>query len=172
MKHVDAFTAYLLKIGDEVYTYILAKGATKEDAEDIIQNTFYKLLSMLNQLEHQYLKAWFYRVALNDYIDLQRKKQRQLSPLSEHLLTQIANPNNDIETLLNRDEIIMLLKNIKPDYREIFVLKYYYDLSYEEIATLLSISVETVKKRMYRARKVIHSESGRLRKWINQLKKH
>lgn len=171
MKNVDAFTAYLLELGEEVYHFLIAKHATKEDAEDIIQNTFYKLYSMLSQLDHQHLRAWFYRVALNNYIDIQRKKNRFTTSISEYVINQIADPTNDIETLINQNEIIVLLKNIKPDYREIFLLKYYYDFSYEEIGDLLTINVETVRKRLYRARKMIQKEGRGPHRWINQLKK-
>lgn len=172
MKNNDAFTAYLLELGKEVYNFLLAKDATKEDAEDIIQNTFYKLYSMLSQLEHQHLRAWFYRVALNNYIDIKRTKNRYSTSINEDLLSQIADPSNEIELLIHRNEIITLMNNIKSEYREIFILKYYYELSYEEIGRLLSLNVETVRKRLYRSRKMIQKERRGLQIWINQLKKH
>ena len=46
MDRYDAFTSYLMKIGEEVFLLLRSKGATKEDSEDIIQNTFYKIYSM------------------------------------------------------------------------------------------------------------------------------
>ena len=75
MNQNDAFTSYLIKIVEEVFLHLRSKGATKEDAEDIIQNTFYKIYSMLSDLEEKTIRPWFYRVALYEFIDLKRKKE-------------------------------------------------------------------------------------------------
>ena len=75
MNQNDAFTSYLIKIGEEVFLLLRSKGASKEDAEDIIQNTFYKIYSMLSDLEEKTIRPWFYQVALNEFIDLKRKKE-------------------------------------------------------------------------------------------------
>ena len=57
-----------------MFLLLRSKGTSKEDAEDIIQNTFYKIYSMLSDLEEKTIRPWFYRVALNEFIDLKRKK--------------------------------------------------------------------------------------------------
>ena len=59
MSQNDAFTSYLIKIGEEVFLLLRSKGATKEDAEDIIQNTFYKIYSTLSDLEENTIRPWF-----------------------------------------------------------------------------------------------------------------
>lgn len=172
MSHHDELTSYLLEIGGEVFTFLLSKGATKEDAEDIIQNTFYKVYTMIHTLEEVNLRAWFYRVALNEFIDLKRRKHTQHLTLGDELQGKLADLSNPIEKILQRDEIISLLRNVKPAYQEVFILKYYYDLSYEEIGELLQIQVENVKKKLYRARKTIQAEVGGMQKWINRFKRH
>ena len=76
MNQNDAFTSYLIQVGEEVFSLLLrSKGASKEDAEDIIQNTFYKIYSMLSDLDEKTVRPWFYRVALIEFIDLKRKKE-------------------------------------------------------------------------------------------------
>ena len=72
MNQNDAFTSYLIKIGEEVFLLL----RSKEDAEDIIQNTSYKIYSMLSDLEVKTIRPWFYRVALNEFIDLREKRNR------------------------------------------------------------------------------------------------
>ncbi|KGR85484.1 RNA polymerase sigma factor [Lysinibacillus odysseyi] len=171
MSHHDKLTSYLLEVGGEVFRFLISKGAAKEDAEDIIQNTFYKVYTMIDALEESNLRAWFYRVALNEFIDLKRKKHTQHLTLSMELQEKLADVSNPIEKILQQDEIISLLKNVKPTYQEIFILKYYYDLSYEEIGELLQLQVENVKKKLYRARKTIQSEVGGIQKWINRFKR-
>jgi len=160
MKKEDVLASYLINLGEEVFRLLLAKGAKKEDAEDIIQNTFYKVYLLLDDLTERNLRPWFFRVSLNEYIDLKRKKEEQNIYFSEEIYSKLQQIDCEINTILNNDEIFYLLKDVKTEYKEIFFLKYYYDFSYEEIATILNIQVDSVKQKLYRARKSIHSKIG------------
>lgn len=158
MKNEDVLASYLIDLGEEVFRLLLAKGAKKEDAEDIIQNTFYKVYLLLDDLTESNLRPWFFRVSLNEYIDLKRKKEKQNIYLTEEIYAKLQHTDREIDVILNKDEIFYLLKDIKMEYKEIFFLKYYYDFSYEEIAIILDIQVNSVKQKLYRARKFIHSK--------------
>ncbi|MBO1628572.1 RNA polymerase sigma factor [Bacillus pfraonensis] len=160
MKQENILSSYLIHLGEEVFNLLLAKGAKKEDAEDIIQNTFYKVYTLLDDLTESNIRPWFFRVALNEYIDLKRKKEQQNIYLTEEIYSKLQYTEIEFDAILNKDEIFYLLKDIKKDYKEAFFLKYYYDFSYEEIATILDIKVCSVKQKLYRARKTIHSKVG------------
>ncbi|MEY8192216.1 RNA polymerase sigma factor [Peribacillus simplex] len=160
MKKENVLTSYLINLGEEVFKLLLARGARKEDAEDIIQNTYYKIYTLLDKLTESNIRPWFFRVSLNQYIDLKRKKEQQNIYLTEEIYLKLSHIDCDFDTVLNKDEIFYLLKDIKKEYKEIFFLKYYYDFSYEEIATILDIQVDSVKQKLYRARKFIHSKIG------------
>lgn len=160
MKKEDILASYLIHLGEEVFNLLLAKGAKKEDAEDIIQNTFYKVYTLLDDLTENNIRPWFFRVALNEYIDLKRKKEQQNIYLTEEIYAKLQYTDSEFDAILNKDEIFYLLKDIKKDYKEAFFLKYYYDFSYEEIATILDVKVNSVKQKLYRARKLIHSKIG------------
>lgn len=160
MKRENVLASYLIHLGEEVFGVLLAKGAKKEDAEDIIQNTFYKVYTLLDDLTESNLRPWFFRVSLNQYIDLKRKKEHQNIYLTEEIYSKIQYPDCEFDTILNKDEIVYLLKDIKKEYKEVFFLKYYYDFSYQEIALILDIRVDSVKQKLYRARRFIHSKVG------------
>lgn len=160
MKKVDVLASYLINLGEEVFRLLLAKGAKKEDAEDIIQNSFYKVYLLLDDLTESNIRPWFFRVSLNEYIDLKRKKEQQNIYLSEKIYAKLQHNEHEFDAILNKDEIFCLLEDIKKEYKEIFFLKYYYDFSYEEIATILDIKVNSVKQKLYRARQFIHSKIG------------
>lgn len=160
MKKENILASYLIHLGEEVFRLLLAKGARKEDAEDIIQNTFYKVYTLIDVLTENNLRPWFFRVALNDYIDLKRKKEHQNIYITSEIYSKLQHTDSEIDAILNKDEIIFLLKDIKKEYKEIFFLKYYYDFSYEEIAAILDIKVNSVKQKLYRARTIIHSKIG------------
>ncbi|HLR67687.1 MAG TPA: RNA polymerase sigma factor [Virgibacillus sp.] len=160
MKKENELASYLIHLGEEVFRVLLAKGAKKEDAEDIVQNTFYKVYVLLDDLTESNLRPWFFRVSLNEYIDLKRKKEKQNIYLTEEIYSKLQRTDDNFEEVLKKDEIFYLLKDIKKDYKEIFFLKYYYDFSYEEIALILDIQVNSVKQKLYRARKSIRSKIG------------
>lgn len=147
-------------MGKEVLNLLQARGAKKEDAEDIIQNTYYKVYTLLDDLTESNLRPWFFRVALNEYIDLKRKKEQQNIYITEEIYAKLQHTDREFDALLNKDEIFYLLRDIKEEYKEIFFLKYYYDFSYEEIATILDIKVNSVKQKLYRARQSIHTQLG------------
>jgi len=160
MSKADVLASYLINLGEEVFHLLLARGAKKEDAEDIIQNTFYKVYLMLDELTENNLRPWFFRVSLNEYIDLKRKKEQQNTYLTEEIYSKIQHVDQEFNAILNKDEIFFLLKDIKVEYKEIFFLKYYYDFSYAQIASILDIQIDSVKQKLYRARKLIHSKIG------------
>ena len=101
-----------------------------------------------------------FRVALNEYIDLKRKKEQQNIYLTEEVYSKLQYTDRELDAVLNKDEIFYLLKDIKLEYKEAFFLKYYYDFTYEEIALILDIRVNSVKQKLHRARKTIHSTVG------------
>ncbi|PGS49180.1 RNA polymerase sigma factor [Bacillus sp. AFS041924] len=160
MKKENVLASYLIHLGEEVFYLLLAKGAKKEDAEDIVQDTFYKVYTLLDNLTESNIRPWFFRVSLNQYIDLKRKKEHQNIYLTEEIYSKLQHIDCEFDTFLNKDEIFYLLKDVKKEYKEIFLLKYYYDFSYEEIALILDIRVDSVKQKLYRSRKFIYSKIG------------
>jgi RNA polymerase sigma factor (sigma-70 family) len=160
MKKEDVLASYLIDLGEEVLKLLLAKGATKEDAEDIVQNTFYKVYTLLDDLKESTIRPWFFRVALNGYIDFKRKKEQQNIYLTEEIYSKLQYTDCEFDAILNKNEIFYLLKDIKKEYKEVFFLKYYYEFSYEEIATMLDVKVNSIKQKLYRARNLIHSRAG------------
>ena len=160
MKKNDALAPYLLDLGKEVYGLLQSKGARKEDAEDIIQNTFYKVYTLLDDLTETNLRPWFFRVALNEHIDFKRRKENQNIHMTEAVYSKLQYRDREFDAVLNKEEIFYLLKDIKKEYKEIFFLKYYYDFTYEEIAIILSIKETSVKQKLYRARNIIHAQIG------------
>lgn len=113
MKQEDELASYLIYLGEEVFKFLLAKGSTKEDAEDIIQNTFYKVYTLLDDLTEKNIRPWFFRVALNEYIYLKRKEKHQNIYLTEKIYSKLQYTDGELEALLNKEEIFYLLKDIK-----------------------------------------------------------
>lgn len=142
--------------------YFLAYRMVKnhDAADDIAQETFIKSYSSIRsfRLGHSFY-TWLYRICMNLAIN---HLKRQKFVISESQFEEEASPlekeveGQDPLTLLVQKEqerkIEQAIDSLPPKYKAVFVLKVYEDLSYEEIAQTLKISLGTVMSRLFRAR--------------------
>ncbi len=137
----------------------------REDAEDVLQETFLKAYEHLNQFQGQSkFYTWIVRIAVNQALmKLRRRKTDKSVSLDETIDTgedtivrEIAAWDEDPEQRFSRDEIGQILdsaiQSLEPPYRSVFVLRDVEDLSTEETAEALGLSVPAVKSRLLRAR--------------------
>ncbi len=129
-----------------------------EDAEDAAQETFWRAFQAINRYDMQRsFITWLLSIAAHHCIDLQRK--RRLPIIDVDLLTDMdaADSNPGPEKLLGskqeQEHIEKLLSNLKEQDRAVIILRYWHELSEEEIARTLSLSVPAIKSRLHRARK-------------------
>ena len=146
MKQEGTFEEVLLLLGQEVIRVLIEKGSTLEDAEDAVSKTYDTIFSSLIYMTQDNLRPWFFRVSFNNYIDLFRKKKREKELIFRYVDSQ-SNGTNESENLW------MIIDSLKRQEQELLIFKYYYRLSYKDIASILNQKVETVKKQLYRARK-------------------
>lgn len=121
---------------------------SREDAEDVLQDVFVKILSRpfdFNSAEHE--RAWLVRVTLNRCHDVLRKKKiRRYTPLE------------DIVSLPAEEKDMSVLREVQAlpsDKREVVLLRYFEDFSVQEIAEILHITPSAVKMRLARARELL-----------------
>ena len=147
--------------------YRLAKHITQndEDAEDVLQETFLKAFEHLSDFQGQSkFYTWIVRIAVNESLmKLRKRKSDRTVPLDEPLDTgedtvvrEIAVWDENPEQQYSREELAKILdesvQNLKPAFRTVFVLRDIEELSTEETAEALGISVPAVKSRLLRAR--------------------
>jgi len=157
----DLITRYSRKI------YRLAKHITQndEDAEDVLQETFLKAYEHLADFHGQSkFYTWIVRIAVNESLmKLRKRKSDRTVPLDEPLDTgedtvvrEIAVWDENPEQQYSREELGQILdeavQNLRPAFRTVFVLRDIEELSTEETAEALGISVPAVKSRLLRAR--------------------
>jgi RNA polymerase sigma-70 factor (ECF subfamily) len=156
MKISNDLDTYLFEIGQQVMYFLQKNGATKHEAEDILQDSFYKILTLSEVLQAEEMKPWLYKVAINQFYDLKKTSKRRREILEQAAATdEPAVTNPELEELGTEASarILEVIDQLKPDYREILLLKYYENLSYDEISVILDISIGGVKKKLDRARK-------------------
>jgi RNA polymerase sigma-70 factor (ECF subfamily) len=137
----------------------------REDAEDVLQETFLKAYEHLDQFQgNSKFYTWIVRIAVNQALmKLRRRKADRSVSLDETIDTgedtivrEIAAWGEDPEQRFSREELGELLdsavQGLEPPYRSVFVLRDIEDLSTEETADALGLSVPAVKSRLLRAR--------------------
>lgn len=157
MKEKEMLDQLLIELGKKTYQLLLSKGASHFEAEDIVQETYYKLLSLFLELKPEQLQPWFFRVALNLFIDEKRKINR-LIIVDQEFYNDYPQSHDDYQKISDVNQIEIALDQIKSSYKELLLLKYYYGLSYNEIGAILEIKPNSVKQKLLRARQSIQKE--------------
>ncbi|TCP29162.1 RNA polymerase sigma-70 factor (ECF subfamily) [Scopulibacillus darangshiensis] len=129
-------------------------------AEDIIQETFIKAIKKLDTLaDHQKIGPWLLTIASRTAIDTLRKEKRKralsldsIAMFKKDMLMEACDVERDVESLLFEQEVQADINQLKPEFREIILLKCFKGLKENEIAAKLGLSKGTVKSRLYRAR--------------------
>jgi RNA polymerase sigma-70 factor, ECF subfamily len=137
----------------------------REDAEDVLQETFLKAYEHLDQFQgNSKFYTWIVRIAVNQSLmKLRRRKNDKSVSMDDAIDTgedmivrEIAAWDENPEERLSREEVGGILdsaiKNLEPPYRSVFVLRDIEELSTEETAEALGLSVPAVKSRLLRAR--------------------
>lgn len=118
-------------------------------AEDVVVETFTRLVHS-NLKENGSLKAWLYRVATNQCYKILRKKKGNIS-LSEE--TFVRGTEDMAPRRIREMHIQKMLNQLSENHRVVIVLKFYDDMSYQEIADTLCCPLGTVKSRIHEGMK-------------------
>jgi RNA polymerase sigma-70 factor, ECF subfamily len=119
-----------------VFKYLIKMGASKEDAEDIVQETFYKALKHIDAVNQDKIRAWLFKVAINNYYNLYSKKKRSSEYIDAlpNLELFAESAEDQMVSKEHNNEIYKALDLLKPSYKNLLVLKYFLDLPYKDIA--------------------------------------
>ncbi|MCE5347529.1 MAG: RNA polymerase sigma factor [Bacteroidales bacterium] len=141
---------------ERIYWHIRRLVVSHEDAEDILQETFinaYRFAGSFNGESRIY--TWLYRIATNECIGLFRKnKNNRMEELTDKVVGRLT--GNDLE---NSEEIQVRFQEailkLPEKQRIVFNLRYYDDLSYEEISLIMNTSVSALKTNYHYAQEKI-----------------
>jgi RNA polymerase sigma-70 factor (ECF subfamily) len=160
-----AFSELVKRYEGKVFRLAHHVTQNREDAEDVLQETFLKAYEHLDQFRgDSKFYTWIVRIAVNQALmKLRRRKSDKAVSLDEtidtgedNLVREIAAWDENAEQRYSREEIGGILdsavQSLEPLYRSVFVLRDIEDLSTEETAEALELSVPAVKSRLLRAR--------------------
>lgn len=159
----SAFTSLLNQYWSEVYHFILKQSGNETDAEDITIETFSKAFSSIESYDDTFaFNTWLLTIARNTHIDLIRKRKNVLFvdiTDENQQYDNIIDESETIEDELIREQNLEIFKNyirhLKPHYQEVIELRFFQELSYNEIATILHEPLNNVKIKIMRAKKLL-----------------
>ncbi len=163
LKDQDCFYYLMKRYEIKILRYIKRlTTVSHEEAEDIIQEVFIKVYRNLNGFNRKLkFSSWIYRIAHNEIVNQYRKTKLRLSmiPLSiddeANLIDSIHDTiesNGAYENLENAEKVREALAKLPDKYREILVLRYLEDKSYDEISDILRKPTGTVATQINRAK--------------------
>lgn len=129
-----------------------------EEAADAAQETFVRIYTKLHTYQpDRKLASWILSIASHHCIDRLRRNHGRLLSLDDEsmrvlLPTHEAGPEESIMQNEMRDEVQWAVNRLDPAYRIPLILRYWYSLSYIEIAEVMGLTVQAVKSRLHRAR--------------------
>lgn len=162
---VDAFEELIKDYKKMAYNIALRVLRNKEDAEDISQEALVKVYKNIDSFNMQStFKVWLYRIVMNTCLDFKRKKKivtysidKPLESDESEILQDIPdnsnNPDIIIENKLESQMLHECIEMLDDDFRTVIILRDLQNLSYKDIASILSCNEGTVKSRLNRARK-------------------
>lgn len=159
-----AFTLLLDTYWGDVYRFMLQRTDNEDDAEDVTIETFAKAFDKINTYDLQFaFTTWLIAIAKNVHIDLLRKRKPELNyaiDITEDVTVNRipdSSPTPEDQLILdqNLSELLKFIKKLKPDYQEIIQLRYFQELSYNEISQLINLPLSNVKIKLLRAKKLL-----------------
>lgn len=159
-----AFTSLLDYFWNEVYGFMLQRTQNETDAEDITIETFSKAFDKIATYNPEYqFNTWLIAIAKNVHIDMLRKKKTSMfldiTDEEDNQAYNVADSSPSAEDELIREQnlsqLLLFIKELKPAYQEVIQLRYFQELSYQEISDQLQEPLSNVKVKLLRAKKLL-----------------
>ena len=151
----DTFGKKLQQKLHPAFLTLIKMGASKEDAEDITQETALQFLQYIDGIDIDLAQAWLYRVAINKYYDMLKKKKTHENYILAFNMNELFNYETPEHFLLRKElqkDIQSILEQLKPKEAELLLMKYSADFSLKDIAVLFNTTDKTVKTQLARAK--------------------
>jgi len=159
-----AFSFLLDTFWPDVYGFQLKRTENENDAEDITIQTFSKAFDKIDTFkENHEFKTWLIAISKNVHIDLLRKKKSVFPSPDENgseeeafdIIDKSPSPEDKLITEQNLANLLRDIKKLKPHYQEVINLRYFNELSYNEISDQLNEPISNVKVKLLRAKKLL-----------------
>jgi len=161
LQREKAFRILVATYQEKLYWHIRRMVQIHEDADDVLQNTFVKIWKGLPGFrENSGLFTWMYRIATNEAITFLKARQRERSRIAD-------DPDDSIKERLRSDpyfdgdelfqKLLLAVDQLPAKQKLVFQMKYFEEMTYEDMATCLGTSVGALKASYFHAVRKIQS---------------
>ncbi len=160
----SAFTFLLDHYWNEVYGFMLNRTEDETDTEDITIETFSKAFAKIASYKSEFqFNTWLIAIAKNVHVDMLRKRKSawflDVSDEDNLYAYNVADTSPSAEDKLiteqNLSALLKCIKELKPHYQDVIQLRYFQELSYQEISDQLGEPLSNVKIKLLRAKKLL-----------------
>ncbi|MDP4964549.1 MAG: sigma-70 family RNA polymerase sigma factor [Salibacteraceae bacterium] len=165
-----AYTQLMSAYRENIYFMMFKMVNNRDDAEDLTIEAFGKAFKRLDQYRPDFaFSTWLFKIASNNCIDfLRKKKKATLVSLDQGYSNEDGdestidieednlNPEQAFMKEQRKEEMHKIVDQLKPKYKQLVELRYFNEMSYEEIADELSLPLGTVKAQLFRARELMY----------------
>jgi RNA polymerase sigma factor (sigma-70 family) len=164
-----AYAELMQRYKDSIFYMVLKMVNNKDDAMDLTVETFGKAFENIERYKPDFaFSTWLFRIATNNSIDFIRKKRLNVVSINSvvdedgddrplQIKADTPNPEESSIKKQQNEQLKLLVDKLPSRYKTLIVLRYYEELSYEEIAQELDIPLGTVKAQLFRARDFLYN---------------
>lgn len=169
----DAFTQLMSRYKDSIFFMVLKMVHSRDDAEDIAMESFGKAFNSIDKYDTKYaFSTWLFKIATHTCIDFMRKKKLDTTSIDKtnendkgdeisiDIKSDALNPEEKMMKHQRAVSVRNVLVQLDPKYRILIELRYYEELSYDEIAEQLDLPLGTVKAQLFRAKDMLYKMIG------------
>lgn len=167
-KDQQAYASLMKRYKKAVYFMILKMIRDADDAEDLTMEAFAKAFRNLHKFKKDYtFSTWLFRIATNNAIDFIRKKKLKTMSLNNTMTDDGGNsvtidiedddnnPQDEFIKSQRKEMVRLFVSKLPAKYRKLVKLRYFDELSYDEIAAELGKPLGTVKAQLHRSRELL-----------------
>ncbi len=137
---------YIIENQNKFYRLAISYTKNQDDAMDAVQNSVCKALEHYGDLRNENaVRTWFYRIIVNESLQLLKERNRQVSLEPEG--NEAVYEEKGYEP---QDSLYEHINRLSPEVQTIIKLRFYEDLQLKEIAEIMDMNLNTVKARLYR----------------------
>ena len=159
----EEFNKYLQQnyeeLFNELFKYCFSMINDKEEAEDVIQETFLKAMEYIDTFNYGNIKAWLFTIAKRTYLyKVARRKIVKFDTLNEEQVEISNNIEDKIFSELEKEKLKHNIEKLPTQLQELILYVDYFHFTYPAVAKLLKIPLGTVKSRLHHARILLKKE--------------
>lgn len=156
------FSYFLNRYSNSIYSLILRIVPTKEDAEELTQDTFLKAYRKLDTFKGDCsFSTWLFRIGYNTAISFVRKRKIIFPVIDENLLANV--PDEAVKTIFDKDDdesmlqqLEVAIEKLNAEEKALITLYYMEEKPVAELAIVLELTPENVKVKLFRVRKKLY----------------